>query len=162
MQNHVTVVLASFSARRILLPLCMNVSSVLIVVYHKELTHVYSTISTQKSKYYNNNLRNYFLRHKRKHTSVNKYFKICNINKHTIFFSPFHRAFLFTIFICSNKCTFFITTPIWVNKLQHTEHVKLINVCCRHEYHMKILSDFNKVQVTPSRWSVVIETCRSF
>jgi hypothetical protein len=31
-----------------------------------------------------------------------------------------------------------------------------------HDYHTKILSDFNKVQVTPWRWSVVIETCRSF
>jgi hypothetical protein len=31
-----------------------------------------------------------------------------------------------------------------------------------HDYHMKILNDFNKVQVTPRRWSVVIETCRSF
>jgi len=28
-----------------------------------------------QSKYYYNNLRNYFLRHKRKHTSVNKYLR---------------------------------------------------------------------------------------
>jgi hypothetical protein len=31
-----------------------------------------------------------------------------------------------------------------------------------HDYHLKILSDFNKVQATPWRWSFVIETCRSF
>jgi len=50
MQNHVIVVLASFSASRILLPLCTNVWSVLIVVYHKEQTNVYSPISTHKVK----------------------------------------------------------------------------------------------------------------
>jgi hypothetical protein len=77
-------------------------------------------------------------------------------------FSLYHRAFLFTIFICSNKCTFFNITPIQCQLLKHLNNLKtptcfdhtLIILPHSHDYHMKILSDFNKVQVTPWGWSV--------
>jgi hypothetical protein len=38
--------------------------------------------------------------------------------------SLFHRAFLFTIFICSNKCIFFIITPILVSIIKAFKTLK--------------------------------------
>jgi hypothetical protein len=38
--------------------------------------------------------------------------------------SLFHRAFLFTNFICSNKCTFFIITPILVSIIKAFKTLK--------------------------------------
>jgi hypothetical protein len=38
--------------------------------------------------------------------------------------SLFHRVFLFTIFICSNKCTFFFITPILVSIIKSFKTLK--------------------------------------
>jgi hypothetical protein len=38
--------------------------------------------------------------------------------------SMFHRAFLFTVFIRSNKCTFFIVTPILVSIIKAFKTLK--------------------------------------
>ena len=47
-------------------------------------TLIFNDLHSQSEKYYNKS-RNYSLRYGRKHPPVNKYFKICNINKHTIY-----------------------------------------------------------------------------
>ena len=47
-------------------------------------TLILNDLNSQSELYYNSS-RNYSLRYERKHTSVNKYFKICNVNKHYIY-----------------------------------------------------------------------------
>jgi hypothetical protein len=60
------------------------------------------------------------------------YMRRRNLNPHSLskieplyyLISLSHRAFLFTIFICSNKCTFFIITPILVSIIKAFKTLK--------------------------------------